>query len=287
MNAQTPKTSEAQSDINGTVSEKINEAPKESRIRQVITVTTTKIKNSKALQAIGSFFKRIGQSLCKPIGTLSVLKMMLIFFLAVAITVGIGVFKAKSKPIARDQVNFVQLDPLSQVKAFKRTHNKYLSMTPEDRLIFWIITFRGWDYQENGDPKYKKADCVGAVYTYFQNLGSNIRLESVPWIAKRIANLEERELIKTRKTVTAIQSGDIIVMKFSEANQHVGIVYDVCNNGLIRYMDINVGTYRWGLESIRWGSPNITVISEVNFSLWIGDLLQEFNNSPILSETED
>lgn len=166
---------------------------------------------------------------------------------------------------------------IERLKELKSSHQKYLNLSSEERLFKWIRTYNNWRYETNGDPKYRKSDCVGAVYTYFQLLGSNIILENIPGITKRIENLSERNLLTIRKSGNDVVSGDLILLKISSENQHMGVIIDVCPTGLIRYCDMNVGTGTWGLESIKFGDSRIKYIAEVSFALWVGDFIQEFN----------
>jgi hypothetical protein len=167
---------------------------------------------------------------------------------------------------------------ISRIDELKKSHSYYYKVsTKEEKLVKWITLFSDWKYKTDGNFRDKNADCVGAVYLFLQKFNSNVQLETVSVMLKRAQNLAERGELDIRKSPNQIQSGDLIFLKVSETNQHVGIVYDVCGNGLIRYVDMGVGTMTWDLGRIQWGNPWISAVTEISFPFWLGNLISELN----------
>jgi len=93
---------------------------------------------------------------------------------------------------------------------------------------------------------------------------------------KRVRNLEERGLVKVRRSINQIQAGDLILLKYSESNQHAGIVMDT-PNGYVRYVSVNVQTMGEGDTLIRFEDGAIVYIVDCSYHLWVGDLMTELN----------
>lgn len=172
-------------------------------------------------------------------------------------------------------VNFTQAEKLERLKELTNSYQRYKNASKKERLLRWISLFEDWRYENGGDPKFRKVDCIGALYTYFQKWDANIEIESVPWIIKRTQNLIERNLMKKRNSVSQVEPGDLVIMKVSESNMHVGVVYDVAN-GWIRFMDMGVQMRTWDLARIQFGDSNLHSVVEISQSFWIGNFMQNF-----------
>lgn len=181
--------------------------------------------------------------------------------------------KPNNNKIAEDNFGMVK-----RMQQLKKSHQYYTQTASKDELLMsWVHNFSNWKYVTNGDPKYGRADCVGAVYYHFQKWESNIKLENVKWLVRRIKNLEERKEIKIRKKITQVKPGDIIIIQVQRGKpSHLGIVYETAN-GHVRYMDMNGRYLKWGLRDYKWGDWKIYLIAEVSFPLWIGDIIRTFD----------
>lgn len=209
-----------------------------------------------------------------PIKKLNWLSFITVIVLFVSITFGIMNYKASHT--RESGVGYEQFGIMNQLEQLKKTHEYYTKVaTKEERLMRWVMEFSNWKYQTDGDPKKHEGDCVGAVYHYFQKWGANFQLENIPWLITRTNNLASRGELKIRKNISEVHSGDLIILKVSESNQHLGVVYTTQGNW-IQYMDMNVAT-NMGLEKIQWGNGWITSVCEISYSLWIGNLMTELN----------
>jgi len=225
-----------------------------------------------------SIFVRLSAKLWQlahdPIRKLNWLSFITIIVLFVSITFVAMNYKASRT--RESGVGYQQFGIMNQLEQLKKTHEYYTKVaTKEERLMRWVMAFSNWKYQTDGDPKKLEGDCVGALYHYFSKWGSNFQLENIPWLITRTQNLASRGELKIRKSISDVQSGDIIILKISESNQHLGVVYTTTGNW-IQYMDMNVAT-NMGLEKIQWGNGWITSVVEVSYSLWIGNLMSELN----------
>jgi len=235
----------------------------------------------KVLMYIGKFFTSIGQFLRNAwIKMIMHDKATIIIMLLIVLTMFITLIAQSryyigkySKPKTE---NFTQEEKLERIKELSISWEKFKNMSPTEKMNRWIRMFNGWTYKQNGDPKYKTADCVGAIYTYFFSLGANIQLENVDWLNKRVENLNERDQCAFRTDVNQIQSGDLIIMVISDSNKHVGMVIDTTSTGLIRYVDMNVYTMTWGFDQIKFGDGRIKHIADMSKPLWFGDFFKEF-----------
>lgn len=178
--------------------------------------------------------------------------------------------------LREDIVNEDKFGLLAQVKELKVKHSYYTKVaTKDERLVKWVIMFSDWDYEQPGNPKFKKIDCSGAVYLYLQAWGSNLHLDSTKTFVTRANNLADRGELSVRKNSSEVRSGDIILIG-DDAPSHMGIVYDV-KNDYIQYMDVNGLVKGMGLERKKWGDGSIVGIYEISYALWVGDLLRELN----------
>lgn len=165
----------------------------------------------------------------------------------------------------------------NRVEELKSSHNYFTKVaTKNEKLVKWIIMFHDFTWENNGDPKYKRIDCVGSTYWYFQKWGSNFHLETIEEFVRRVKNLSERREVEIRKSPQSVQPGDIIIIQVNGQLKHIGVVYDVKNNQ-VQYMDVNAGTMGMGLERKPWGDGNIHSIVEMSFSLWCGNLMEDLN----------
>lgn len=225
-----------------------------------------------------SIFVRLTQKIWQiahyPIKKLNWFSFITILIMVASITFGFMNYKASHT--RESGVGYEQFGIMNQLEQLKKSHEYYTKVaTKEERLMRWVMEFSNWKYQTDGDPKKHAGDCVGAVYHYFQKWGSNFQLENIPWLITRTQNLASRGELKIRKNIGEICSGDLIILKINNSNQHLGIVYTV-QGSWVQYMDMNVAT-NMGLEKIQWGSPWITSVCEISYSLWIGNLMVELN----------
>lgn len=224
---------------------------------------------------LSSFGSKIWQLIHYPIGE----KISLVTFISIILIIGSITFvftMLKFRVNDSNVINSEKYGISSRIQEIKTKNDLYYKATKEERLIKWIVMFSDWSYALGGDYKQKQADCLGAANRNLQEWGLNIVLESIPLLVKRIENLADRGELKIRKEYKSILSGDIIIFKFGETNLHVGFVYDLPNN-YVRYYDFNVDTQTWDLCKMKWGNPNIWLISEISYSLSLGNLMQEFN----------
>jgi hypothetical protein len=226
------------------------------------------------LKVLAAVSTKLWQAAHYPIKNMSWMFFASVLLCAIGVTVGAMSFRTRGNDSSLSSEKY---STVSRISELKRTYDYFYKVaSPIEKRVRWETMFSGWRYKLNGDPKYKEADCVGAVYLYYQKWGANFQLESVPWLIARVKNLSERNLVRIRKSTNEVVSGDLIILKISEENQHVGVVLDT-PNGYVRYMDVNVGTMTEGLEKIKWGDPAIVYVAEMSFQLWIGDLMQELN----------
>jgi hypothetical protein len=165
----------------------------------------------------------------------------------------------------------------SRVEDLKQSHNYFTKVASKnEKLVKWILMFHDFRWENNGDPKYKRIDCVGSTYWYFQKWNSNFNLETLDEFVKRAKNLSDRGELEIRRSPSSVQSGDIIVIQVDGQLKHMGVVFDVKNNQ-VQYMDVNAITMGMGLERKPWGDGNIQGIYEMSFPLWCGNLMRELN----------
>jgi hypothetical protein len=219
---------------------------------------------------------RLWQLFHYPLKGINLLSLISIVGTVVAIVVVITAIKWRpaSDILSSDKYSvFGQLDTLK-----KSQQHFYQIATPLEKLIKWKTMFYGWQYVKNGDPKYKQADCVGAVYTYYRAWGANFRLESIPWLVRRINTIRDKNPEVVRTMITQVRAGDLIILKYSEENQHVGVVMDT-PNGRIRYVSMTSTTMTEGEDLISFNHPAVVMIAAMCYELWIGDILTELNKS--------
>jgi hypothetical protein len=233
------------------------------------------------LMAIGNFFKAIGSGL-RTAWTKMVMhdKATIIIMMFIAFTMFMTlIFQSRyyvNKYARPKTENFTQQEKLDRIKELSISWEAFKNMSPEEKLFRWIRMFKGWQYKLDGDPKYKQADCVGAVYTYFFSLGANLQPENVDWIMKRVENLNERGQCNFRTAINQVESGDLIILVISDSNKHVGMVIDTTPTGLVRYVDMNVGSMTYGHDWIKFGDGRIRHIADMSKPLWFGDFFKEF-----------
>lgn len=202
------------------------------------------------------------------------LSFLTVVVLAIGLTVTVMSWRVQHT--RESGVGYEQFGIMGQLEQLKKSHEYYNKVaTKEERLMKWVMEFSNWSYRVDGDPKKHEGDCVGAVYHYFSKWGANFQLENIPWLITRTQNLASRGELKIRKGINEVKSGDIVILKLSESNQHLGVVYTTQGNW-VQYMDMNVAT-NMGVEKIQWGNPWIVSIVEVSYSLWIGNLMTELN----------
>lgn len=169
-------------------------------------------------------------------------------------------------------------EKIQRLQELTTTYEKFKAMSGKQLNDLWNTKFDGWTYDLDGDPKYQKADCVGAINIFYTNvLGSNIKLENVVTFTTRVENLEKRGLTSFRKNINEVKSGDLIIFKLSPTNWHIGMVIDTTTTGLIRFDDMGVRFRKAGQDYVKFGDYSIKCIVETTHSIWIGDLMQSFN----------
>jgi len=175
------------------------------------------------------------------------------------------------------KINSEQFSFYQRIREFDKSHQYYTTIATKNELFTkWIELFDGWRYVLNGDPKYKKADCVGAVYHFLTNgWNSNMYLEDVKSIVGRAKILAKKSELKIRRSKYSIKSGDLIIIQVVKNKpSHAGIVYDVQNNW-VRYFDLNIKHRTWGMRSVRWKDWRVYAIYEISLSFWLGDLCSQ------------
>lgn len=214
------------------------------------------------------------KDLIKNINPLNLISLISLIISIVALMVS---FASREKITVAYRLPTNNYNIFGKLEELKKSHEYYYKVvTPLEKYVKWKTMFHDWRWVRGGDPKFKQTDCVGAVYTYYKSWGSNFQLESVPQLIKRINTLKEKNPGMIRRSIHQIVPGDLIVLRFSEANQHIGVVMGV-PNGKIRYVSVNVATMGDGEDLIDFGNSAIVMISEVSYELWIGDLMQELN----------
>lgn len=235
----------------------------------------------KPKQTKGNFKEFITQSPSKfwkfihyPIKNINWVSLVAIIITIASLSTTISLWKYSNNlgsDISGDKFNTI-----NRISDLKKSYDKFIQSSPEEKLMRWIWMFKDWSYVLNGDPKLKQADCVGSVFLYCRGWGSNMELENIPTFTKRIQNIAERDELKIRKSINEVVSGDIITLDLGGGNQHIAMVYDTCN-GLVRYYDMNVYTKKWGFEKVAWGDPSLSMVAQHSFSIWLGNLMQDLN----------
>lgn len=167
-----------------------------------------------------------------------------------------------------------QFNKIEKISQLKKTYETFRAATKEEILVSWIDLFSNSDYVPNGDPKYNKYDCVGALNAVFKYWGANTPIENVATIVKRCDNLAERGGLNIRNSYGDVQPKDIIIIQTKKNDpSHVGMVWNT-NNGYVQYVDVNAKVQTIGFNEFKFGDWHIYKIYEVSYSLWVGDLLK-------------
>lgn len=241
----------------------------DSKFRKGLQVLKNNIVVSKFLNVPAIIWRLIHY----PIKNFSWLSLLMV----IAIVGGIATMVTfyRMKPTAQiAELDYKKYDKTQRLTELRASYDAFRNASALQHHIRWMVTFNGWKYKLDGDPKKKEGDCVGVMYHYLVSVwGANIPLESVGWLEKRCHNLMERGHLKERKDLASIRTSDIIIFNVSPSNQHVGLVLEV-QNGWILYCDMGVKYQTAGIDSVRLGEMG-TRVYELSFPLWIGDLLAE------------
>jgi len=217
------------------------------------------------------FFGKVWETIHSPIKTFTWFSFTMLLCVIIVGTVMVTKLISYSYNPSNYNVQFNNIEKISQLK---KTYEVFRSATKEEILVSWIDLFSNSDYSPNGDPKYNKYDCVGALNAVFNYWGANIPIENVATIVKRCNNLAERGELHIRTSYSNVQPKDIIVIQTKKNDpSHVGMVWNT-NNGYIQYVDVNAKVQTIGFNDFKFGDWHIYKIYEVSYSLWVGDLLK-------------
>jgi hypothetical protein len=174
---------------------------------------------------------------------------------------------------------------IKQLEKAKIAHSYYTkALSKEELLVKWIELYSSVKYKLNGDIKYKKADCTSAVFLFLKSYGYQGDILNVNSLNKKIKTLRRANLIKVRKKYKEIQLGDLITFRKNKNGiPHIGIIYEK-RNGYICYVDMNA-SIGMGISRVKYGAYRINKITEISFTLWSGNLLQEFD--PVVPAVEE
>jgi hypothetical protein len=132
----------------------------------------------------------------------------------------------------------------------------------------WNQKFHDATYKLNGDAKYNQYDCVSSIYWLLRDLKSNFTLLDVNSLLDELNRKSFR-----RKNYSEIQIKDLVIICIGNS-WHVGIIEEKKGNGLISYIDVNVGNNGAGYKQVPYNSNIIVGIYPITFTIWIGDLLK-------------
>lgn len=221
-----------------------------------------------------TLYSKIWQVLHYPIKNLNLFFMLLLLSTCIALTTFLVDRKYKS---SKDyMISSERYSDFGQLEDLRRSHDYYYKASALQRRIKWMSMYYEWKWVSNGDPKYSQVDCVGAIFLNLQSWGSNFKLKTIPDLMRRVRNLEDNEVQVIRKQLKDVKSGDLIILKYSDANQHIGQVIDT-PNGYVRYSSVNAGLMTEGEDYIKWGDPKIIAVIFICFDLWAGDLVAKLN----------
>ena len=167
---------------------------------------------------------------------------------------------------------------VSKYEELKESHKKFMALSKEETFYIFATMFQDWRYEMNGNFRDKKADCVGAVYLFSREEGSNVVLENVPLMYRRLQSLAAIQRCSIRQNISEVKTHDIIILKATETNWHIGIVYDITpDSDVIVYMDMNPFDKKPTLSKISWGDYKLQqgMVCEFALDFWVGNLWQE------------
>lgn len=172
-----------------------------------------------------------------------------------------------------EKSNNVSLD--KSIKDLKKSYRKYKQATKEELIVKWINFFSRSSYKLDGNLRYGQYDCSGALVTYLRfGWNSYVKFESVKQIKTRVEREAKLQRINIRRSIKQVKPGDIIIFKPNKRGYwHCGLVYDV-SNGNVLYMDVNSSAKGMWFGIEKWGSSRISMVFEVTYAYWIGDLLK-------------
>ncbi len=261
------KPSDNDSDVQELLTAPLNE---ESKIGKTIK----KFKNNIVVRKIFNVPAVLWRLVHYPIRNFSWLSLLMVMAIVGAIATMITFYRMKPMAQMAAELDYKKYDKTQRLTELRASYDAFRNATALQHHIRWMVTFTGWKYRLDGDPKKKEGDCVGVMYHYLVSVwGANIPLESVGWLEKRCHNLMERGHLKERKDLASIRTSDIIIFNVSPSNQHVALVLEV-QNGWIIYADMGVKYQTAGIDAVKLGDMG-TRVYELSFPLWIGDLLAE------------
>ncbi len=223
------------------------------------------------------WFRKIWEFIHSPMKTFSWFSFIGIVSIVLMIS-SLVVYKISVDSVSKITDYNTQFNKIEQVKDLRKTYERFKNATKEEILVSWVDLFSNSDYQTNGDPKYNRYDCVGALNAIFNYWYANVPIENVASIVRRCENLAERGSLSIRKSYRDVEPKDIIIIQTKKNDpSHVGMVWNK-NNGYIQYVDVNAKVQTIGFNEYKFGDWHIYAIYEVSYQLWIGDLLKTLND---------
>lgn len=203
-----------------------------------------------------------------------------IFVLAILLTVGFSTafFTVKiqeGKPKEFQRINAEDYSSTKYYELLRQKHAEYKQLNSAQLMVRWIEMFKDFEYQRDGNSKYKKIDCTGSVEEFLWSWGANINHSTVTQMLRILSNLEKQGLNKKRSTYSEVQIGDLIfIQRKRNEPEHVGIVYNKAE-GFLQVMDVNAKVNRMDFFDYQFDDNRVYAVYEVGFAFWSGNVFKD------------
>jgi hypothetical protein len=151
-----------------------------------------------------------------------------------------------------------------------------------EMLYLWWALFENFTYVIDGNPRDKRADCLGAYFFWFEKVGANLIVETIPSMVERNKKMFELKQLKVYKDgkkiyfggYDNIKPGDVIIFYHPNAkiSYHIGICYGKDNN-MLQYMEMGGPVFRPNFNVVSFDNPSILMIFSHTLTSWLGDSL--------------
>lgn len=183
----------------------------------------------------------------------------------------ITVLASLPKHATTETITTVDYGNEEQVAKLRESYKKAREMSTEDATILWFRVTRGCTYELGGTYRYKRLDCVGAYYEYFQVLGAAIPLGTVGDHMRRAEKLRAQGATFKITSIAQIKVMDTIIIRDSAGNPgHIAVVVGVTPSGLIQYVDMGGRARRAAMYTVPINDPAIMAIYSMTPEYFMG-----------------
>jgi hypothetical protein len=175
------------------------------------------------------------------------------------------------------------------IEVYKKSYDYYKNEMQDEEVAFlWLALFKKYTYVLDGNLKDRRADCLSAYWYFFQKVGSNVLLESIPDIMNRVKKLYELRQITIYKDYgkvmhggfDSVQRGDVIIFHYPNAkiNYHIVVVWSKDSESKrLQYVEMGGPVFKANLNSVAFNNGEIAMIFSPSFAYWMGDALYTEN----------